>query len=119
MSLGLSGTTSGANYERFEASAIKMKQAESFFQAAPEALVQLSVLLVVSNDMEFFTLDSKLCNFPLFDICWNWLIKLMMLNFLLPYRLLGNCGSNSLCSNIDRVQYVRICVQLFQIVSRL
>jgi len=49
-----------ANYHRFEASSIKMRQAESFFGCAPEALVQLTVFLtMVGGDL---TLDSKYRN---------------------------------------------------------
>lgn len=32
-------------YERFEACAVKMREAQTFFSAAPEAMVQLAVLL--------------------------------------------------------------------------
>jgi hypothetical protein len=39
----------GADYHRFEASAIKMRQAESYFGCAPEALVQLTVLLTTAE----------------------------------------------------------------------
>lgn len=44
-----SGLSSSRDYARFEALAIKMRQAESFFGAAPEALIQLTVLLVAEE----------------------------------------------------------------------
>ncbi|ODN05934.1 hypothetical protein Ocin01_00759 [Orchesella cincta] len=56
-------------YERFEASAVKMRQAQTFFSASPEAVIQLSVLLIsrsneitvdlfyVPNSYDYPTLD--------------------------------------------------------------
>jgi hypothetical protein len=49
------GISSSKDYARFEALAIKMRQAESFFGAAPEALIQLTVLLVAEEQV--LTLD--------------------------------------------------------------
>ncbi|CAL8096081.1 unnamed protein product [Orchesella dallaii] len=45
-------------YERFEASAVKMRQAQTFFSASPEAVVQLSVLLISRS--EEITVDHVL-----------------------------------------------------------
>lgn len=45
------------NYQRLEASAGKCRQMTTFFSAAPEAVVQLTVLLV--SEAEHLNLDSK------------------------------------------------------------
>ncbi|CAG7786188.1 unnamed protein product, partial [Allacma fusca] len=48
--MGIScGCTSHENYERIEASALKLRQAVGFFSAAPEALVQLTTLLTMEE----------------------------------------------------------------------
>lgn len=55
------GCSTYSNYERIEASAIKVRQAGGFFGAAPEAIVQLTIILLSRKEQEFseFSLDRN------------------------------------------------------------